>query len=65
MIIDEEDLERRLDFIVREFDEFVVMAGNPMTVHLINNQRAALGQIHTRVTMILSYVLSQKRVKNG
>lgn len=65
MSIDEEDLERRLDFIVRELDEFCALASNPETTRLAHSQKIAFGQIYARVSLILSFYLSHKRVKNG
>ena len=65
MTSDEEELERRADFIIRELDEFCALATNPETSRLLHSQRILIGQIHTRVSLILSYLLSQKQVTNG
>jgi hypothetical protein len=63
MTCDEEELERRLDFIVRELDEFVVMTANRDTYPLIAREAIALGQIQTRVQLVLSYIANHQPVK--
>lgn len=58
---DPEDIERRTDFIIRELDEFCALTADPATFALILGERIALGQIQTRVQLILSNLA----VKNG
>ena len=60
MTCEEEDLERRTDFIIRELDEFCAMATNPETTALIAAERVAFGQMQTRVQLILSFLLASK-----
>ena len=55
MTIEEEELERRADFIIRELDEFYALARNPKTAKLLHSQKIALGQIYARASLILSY----------
>ena len=63
MIIDEEDLERRLDFIVRELDECMVLAGSAETYPLIEGKAIELSQIQTRVQLILSFIVNHQPTK--
>lgn len=63
MSIDEEDLERRVDFLIRELDEFCALATKHETTDLMVRQRIALGQMQTRLQLILSFV--ELRVKYG
>lgn len=56
----EEQIERRLDYIVRELDEFCAMANNPETVDLIEGQRIAVGQIVTRAQLIAAFLMSRQ-----
>jgi hypothetical protein len=55
---DEYDLERRLDFIIRELDEFIMlMVANPSKLGAVQSEKIAFGQIATRVQLILSRIL--------
>jgi hypothetical protein len=55
---DEYDLERRLDFIIRELDEFItLMVVNSNNLESIQSEKIAFGQIALRVQLILSGIL--------
>lgn len=56
----ETQIERRVDFIIRELDEFCRLATNRETADLIEGQSPALGQIQTRIQLILSFVAARK-----
>ena len=56
----EQQIEQRLDFIVRELDEFVVMANNSETVDLIERHASALGQIQLRTVLMLGFINAKK-----
>ena len=56
----EEQIERRLDYIVRELDEFCAMANNPETVDLLERERIAVGQICTRAQLIAAFLMARQ-----
>lgn len=56
----EEQLERKVDWLVRELDEILAMAVNVETVDLVEGQQLAIGQMNTRVTLILSFLATRK-----
>lgn len=56
----EEQLERKCDWLIRELDEITAMASNPETSDLVEGQQLAIGQINTRVTLILSFLATRK-----
>ena len=56
----EEQMERRVDWIVRELDELCAMAANPETVDLVDAQRIAIGQIVSRAQLIASFLMARK-----
>jgi len=56
----EEQMERRLDWIIRELDELCAMAANPETVDLVDNQRIGIGQIISRAQLVASFLLARK-----
>lgn len=53
-------IERRVDFLIRELDELCAMAANVETVDLVERQQIAIGQMNTRVQLILSFLASRK-----
>jgi len=55
-----EQIERKIDWIVRELDELCILANNPETVDLVDNQRVGIGQIISRSQLIGSFLLSRK-----
>lgn len=66
----EEQIERRVDFILRELDEFCAMAANSETIDLIEREKIGLGQIITRSQLIASFLMARtagklRIVKNG
>lgn len=56
----ETQIERRVDFIIRELDEFCRLATNRETADLIEGQSFGLGQVQTRVQLLLSFVAARK-----
>lgn len=55
-----EQLERRLDFLIRELDEFCAMAREPDTADLIAGEAIGIGQARTRCELILSFLDTRK-----
>lgn len=55
-----EEMEARVDFIIRELDEFCAMANKPETVDLIESQKIAFGQMMVRVQLIMGFLLARK-----
>jgi hypothetical protein len=53
-------IERRMDYILRELDEFCGMAQNNETVDLIENERIAVGQMLVRVQLIAAFLMSRQ-----
>lgn len=65
-----EQVEHRVDFLIRELDEFCAMASNAETAGLIDAERMAFGQMQTRVQLILSFLIARQPskfriIKNG
>jgi hypothetical protein len=56
----EEQIERKVDWIVRELDELTAMACNSETVDLIEAQRVAVGQIIVRAQLIGAFLMSRQ-----
>jgi hypothetical protein len=57
----EEQMERRIDSLVRDLDELCKFAANPETVDLVQGQRAGVGQIVTRATLIASFLMAREQ----
>lgn len=55
----EEQMERRIDSIIRDLDELVAFAANPETVDLIDGQRIGVGQIISRAQLIGSFLMAR------
>ncbi|RTE91884.1 hypothetical protein D6B98_15820 [Bradyrhizobium sp. LVM 105] len=55
----EEQIERRMDYVLREMDEFMAMAANPETVDLIDHNRVLMGQIMTRAQLIGAFLMAR------
>jgi len=56
----EEQIERKVDAIIRELDELCRLATLAETVDLVASQKMALGQMLVRIQLILSFVLASK-----
>jgi hypothetical protein len=56
----EEQIERKVDWLVRELDELCKMAANSETVDLVEKQKIGIGQIAVRTQLILSFLLARK-----
>ncbi len=56
----EEQTERRCDSIIRDLDELCAMAANLETVDLVEGQQLAIGQMNTRVSLILAFLATRK-----
>jgi hypothetical protein len=67
----EEQMEIRIDALVRDLDELCKFAANPETVDLVQGQKAGVGQIITRAQLIGSFLMAHSQkpglrvVKNG
>lgn len=59
----EEQLERRVDFLVREMDELCLMANNQETRDLIVNEAIGIGQVQFRASLILSFLNEAPKLK--
>lgn len=55
----EEQIERKVDGIVRELDELCAMAANPETVDLVEHERVGIGQIISRAQLIGSFLMAR------
>lgn len=53
-----EQMERRVDSLIRDLDELISFAANPETVDLVAAERIAVGQILTRAQLVASRVVS-------
>lgn len=60
---DNNDVERRLDFILREMDEFIVLANNPRTERSVKDELIMVSQIQTRAALILDYFTAADRTR--
>lgn len=56
----EEQIERKVDWLVRELDELCAMANNAETRDLIAKESIGIGQIQFRASLILSFLNSDK-----
>lgn len=52
----EEQLERKVDWLVRQMDELCSQANNAETRDLIETQSIGIGQIQFRASLILSFL---------
>lgn len=55
----EEQMERRIDSLVRDLDELMAFAANPETVDLVQGQRVGVGQIIIRAQLIGSFLMER------
>jgi hypothetical protein len=55
----EEQMERRVDSIIRDLDELIAFAANAETVDLVEGQRIGVGQIVSRAQLVASFLLSR------
>lgn len=63
-------IERRIDFLIRELDELCAMAACPETADLIDAEKIAIGQMQTRIQLVLSFLAARhpprlKVISNG
>lgn len=56
----EEQIERRVDSMVREFDELCALATNAETIDLVQGQAIGIGQCAFRANLILSFLEARK-----
>lgn len=61
----EEQIERRMDFIIRELDEFCLMATNPETVDLIEGQKRLVGLTAVRARTLALLLLARHPVRHA
>ena len=55
-----EQIERKIDWVVRELDELCAMANDPETVDLVNSQRVGIGQIISRSQLIGAFLMTRQ-----
>jgi hypothetical protein len=55
----DEQMERRVDSIIRDLDELIAFAANSETVDLVEGQRIGVGQIVSRAQLVASFLLSR------
>ena len=58
-----EQIEARVDWLVRQLDELCAMVSNPETQDLIAGQTIGIGQIAFRAQLILSFLDAHKTPK--
>jgi hypothetical protein len=56
----EEQIERKVDWLVREMDELLAFANNPETRDLIEREAIGIGQIRFRAQLILAFLEADK-----
>lgn len=56
----EEQLERKCDWLIRELDEITALAANPETSDLVEGQQLSIGQMATRVQLVLAFLANRK-----
>jgi hypothetical protein len=57
----EEQMERRVDSIIRDLDELCAFASNKETVDLVEAQRIGVGQIIMRAQLIGSFLMARNQ----
>lgn len=55
----QEQMERRIDTLIRDLDELVAFAANRETVDLVEANRIGVGQIISRAQLIGSFLLAK------
>jgi hypothetical protein len=55
----EEQMERRVDSIIRDLDELIAFAANSETVDLVEGQRIGVGQIVSRAQLVASFLMAR------
>lgn len=55
----EEQMERKVDSIIRDLDEVCAMANNWETADLVAGQRVAVGQIIVRAQLIGAFIMAR------
>lgn len=58
----EQQIEERIDRMITELDELCCMASNKETVDLVEGQSIALGQLQTRIQLVLSFLAARKPI---
>lgn len=56
----EEQVERKCDWIIRELDELCALANNAETIDLVETESLSIGQMNTRVQLVLSFLAARK-----
>lgn len=55
-----EEVERKVDAIIRELDELCAMANNPDKADLVETQKVAFGQMALRIQLIMGFLLARQ-----
>jgi hypothetical protein len=56
----EEQLERKIDGIIRELDDLIGLAVDPKTADLVRGQKILIGLVTTRVNLLGSFLLARR-----
>ena len=56
----EDQMERKLDAIIRELDDICAFSADPETVDLVEGQRVAVGQIVVRAQLIAAFLMARQ-----
>jgi hypothetical protein len=59
----EEQMERRIDSIIRDLDEVVAFAANPETVDLVEVHRIGVGQIISRANLVARFLMTREPLR--
>lgn len=60
VLSDAEELERKIDAMIREADELMALAANPKTADQLEPHKTAIGQLMSRVQLVASFLLDRK-----
>lgn len=56
----EEQLERKVDWFIRELDELCALSANSETVDLVETQRVAVGQMLVRIQLVAAFLMARQ-----
>jgi hypothetical protein len=59
MTLEQEEVERRVDALVRELDEIFLLCADPETAPLVATERRGIGQARMRCDLILAALRAQ------
>lgn len=56
----EDKLARKINSVISDLDDLCAMASNPDTAGLVEAEQISMGQINTRIQLILSFLMARK-----